>query len=73
MDIDCLKVWTRKQQVVSLSTAESELYATVKTALEGLEVQSVAEDLGIVCGLNLDVDGEATMCLVTWAMRSTSM
>ena len=27
----CLKVWTKKQQVVSLSSAESELYATVKT------------------------------------------
>ena len=28
----CLKVWTRKQQMVSLSSAESELYAAVKTA-----------------------------------------
>ena len=25
----CLKVWTKKQKVVSLSTAESELYAAV--------------------------------------------
>ena len=31
----CLKVWTKKQQVVSLSTAESELHAAVKTASEG--------------------------------------
>ena len=30
----CLKVWIKKQQVVSLSTAESELYAAVKTASE---------------------------------------
>ena len=28
----CLKVWTKKQQVVALSSAESELYAAVKTA-----------------------------------------
>ena len=28
----CLKVWTKQQQVVSLSSAESELYAAVKTA-----------------------------------------
>ena len=28
----CLKVWTKKQQVVVLSSAESELYAAVKTA-----------------------------------------
>ena len=31
-----LKVWTKKQQVVSLSSAESELYAAVKTGSEGL-------------------------------------
>ena len=32
----CLKVWTKKQHVVSLSTAESELYAAVKTKAEVL-------------------------------------
>ena len=60
----CLKVWTKKQQVVSLSSAESELYAAVKTASEGLGVQSVAKDLGILCGLNLHLDASATMGLV---------
>ena len=50
----CLKVWTKKQQVVSLSSAESELYAAVKTASEGLGIQSVAKDLGISCGLERD-------------------
>ena len=57
----CLKVWTKKQEVVSLSSAESELYAAVKTASEGLGVQSVAKDLGILCGLNLHLDASATM------------
>ena len=60
----CLKVWTKKQQVVSLSSAESELYAAVKTASEGLGVQSVAKDLGILVGLNLHLDASATMGLV---------
>ena len=41
----CLKVWTKKQQVVALSSAKSELYAAVKTASEGLGIQSVAKDL----------------------------
>ena len=41
----------------------SELYAEVKTASEGLEIQSVAKDLGISCGLNLQLDASATMCL----------
>ena len=61
---NCLKLWTKKQQVVSLSSAESELYAAVKTASEGLGVQSVAKDLGILCGLNLHLDASATMGLV---------
>ena len=39
-------------------------YAAVKTASEGLGVQSVAKDLGILCGLNLHLDASATMCLV---------
>ena len=60
----CLKVWTKKQQVVSLSSADSELYAPVKAASEGMGIQSVAKDLGISCGLNLHLDASATMCLV---------
>ena len=57
-------MWIKKQQVVSLSSAESELYAAVKTASEGLGVQSVAKDLGILCGLNLHLDASATMGFV---------
>ena len=53
-----LKVWTKKQQVAGLSSAESE-----KTASEALGIQSVAKDLGISCGLNLHLDASATMCL----------
>ena len=51
----CLKVWTNKQQVVSLSSAESELW---------LGIQSVAKDLGISCGVTLHLHATATMCLV---------
>ena len=57
----CFEVWTKKQQTVSLSTAESELYATVKIASEGLGIQNVAKDLGISCGLNLHLDASATI------------
>ena len=60
----CLKTWTKKQQVVSFSSAESELYAAVKAASEGFGVQSLAKDLGMTCGLNLHLDASATMCLV---------
>ena len=60
-----MTVWTKKQQVMSLSTAESELYDAVKTASEGLGIQSVAKDLGTVRGLNENLDATATMCLVS--------
>ena len=60
----CLKVWNKNQQVVALSSAESELFAAVKTASEGLGIQSVSRDLGISCRLNLHLDASATMCLV---------
>ena len=60
----CLQVWTKKRQVVALSLAESELHAAVKTAPEGLGIQSVAKDLGITCRLNLHLDSSATLRLV---------
>ena len=52
-----LKVWTKKQQVVSLSTVESELSAAVKTASDGPGIQ-------ILCGLSVHLDASGTMCLV---------
>ena len=53
----------RNEQVVALSSAGSELYAVVKTASEGLGIQSVAKDLGISCGLNVHLDASATIVL----------
>ena len=56
-------MWTKKQQVVALSSADSEPYAAVKTASEGLGIQSVAMDVGMSCRLNLHLDASAPMCL----------
>ena len=55
----CLKVWTKKQHVVSMSTAEIQLYAS-----ECMGIQSVATNLGIVCGLDLHLNAVATLCPV---------
>ena len=51
----CLKVWTKKQQVVSLSAAESELYAAVKTASEGLGIQSAVNRRGLGKAKHVDM------------------
>ena len=40
------------------------LCAAVKTASEGLGIQSITKDMGISCRLNLHLDASATMCLV---------
>ena len=50
--------------MVSLSTAESELYSAVKAASKGLGIQSLARDLGIMCGPTLHLGASATMGLV---------
>ena len=60
----CLEEWTKKQQLMSWSNATSELYAAVKTASEGLDIQSLTKNLKIECKLNLFLDASATMCLV---------
>ena len=57
-------MWTKTQQLVALLSAETELFAAVKTTSEGLGIQSVARDLVISCRLNLHLDASATMCLV---------
>ena len=42
-----LKGWAKTQTLIALSGGESELYATLKAASEGLGIQSIASDLGI--------------------------
>ena len=60
----CLKVWAKRQQVMALSTAESELRAAVKSSSESLGIQSMAKDMGIKCWLNLHLDAASTLRLV---------
>ena len=39
--------WAKTQTLVAPSSGESDLYATLRVAFEGLGVQAIAEDLGI--------------------------
>ena len=59
----CVKYWARKQQVVALSSAESELYAGLKTATEAIGVQSLAKDMGHASGVHLYLDSSAALSL----------
>ena len=56
-----LKGWSKTQTLVALSSGESELYATLKVASEGLGLISIARDLGIQ--LEGEVWGDASAAL----------
>ena len=42
-----LKSWSRTQTLVALSSGESEVYASLKAASEGIGMQAIAKDLEI--------------------------
>ena len=54
-----MKVWTKKQQVVSLSTAESEPYAAVKTMSEGLGYRVWHDAASTMCQVSCRGQGKA--------------
>ena len=58
-----LKAWGKKQQVVALSSAESELYAGVRTAVEGLGHQNLLSDMGMRKNVVLHLDSSSALCV----------
>ena len=59
----CVKHWARKQQVVALSSAESELYSGLKAATEGIGVQSLGKDMAVNTSVHLYMDSSAALSL----------
>ena len=57
-----LKMWSRTQATVALSSAEAELYGTVKASAESLGILSLMKDLGRG-GLQAQVFGDASAAL----------
>ena len=62
-----MKVWCKKQQVVALSSAESELYASLRTATEGLGIQALGQDMGLDLSVTLFLDSSAALSLLSRA------
>ena len=54
-----LLLWSRTQQLISLSSAEAELNASIKAGCEGLGVAHMIEELGLPHGVNLYGDSSA--------------
>ena len=61
----CIKTWCKKQQVIALSSAESELYAAVKTAVETMGVQAIGDDIGYKLDVHLYLDSSAALSLIS--------
>ena len=59
-----LKGMAKRQNVVALSTAEAELYASVLTGAEALGIKSLARDLGMSLEVALGIDASATLSLL---------
>ena len=60
----CLKAWCKRQTVIALSSAEAELYAALKGAMEGLGMKALKKDLGGDAELRLHLDSSAALSLV---------
>ena len=56
--------WSRQQNLVSLSSAEAELYGLVKASSEALGCQSMAKDYGHEKGVRLYADASAALGIV---------
>ena len=57
----CVRSWSKTQNTIAQSSAESELIAIVKAASEALDMMSLAEDLGMQVRTRLHVDASAAL------------
>ena len=55
----CIKTWSTNQQVVATSSGEAEYYGMVKGASNGLGVQGMLRDSGVILGITLCTDSSA--------------
>ena len=59
-----VRSWSRMQNLVALSSAEAELYGTVRASSELLGVRSLARDLGNWPGARLYADASAALGII---------
>ena len=55
----CIKAWSKTQNVIAKSSAESELYGVVKGACEALGLKTLCADMGSDVGVRLELDATA--------------
>ena len=60
----CLKTWSKTQALTAPSSGESEFYATLKAAAEGLGLLSMMKDLGIATRGQVFGDASAALGII---------
>ena len=59
-----IRMYSKTQNLVALSSAESEFYGTLKAATESLGVLALLEDLGQMCKTVMQVDASAALGVI---------
>ena len=61
----CIRTWSSTQPSVTLSSGEAEYYSMVKGTIEGIGLQTLAQDLGWSLELRLFVDSSAAKAIAS--------
>ena len=56
-----IKTWSKTQSNIALSSAESEFYATLKSAQESLGIMALAQEFGVTLTTRMHVDASAAL------------
>ena len=59
----CVKSWATTQNVIALSSAESEYYALTKCAAQSMGLQSLMKDLGVDLSIRVMTDASAAKAI----------
>lgn len=60
----CIRMWYRTQNLVAKSSAEAELYASVRAACEALGLQTLRQDLGQQLQVRVYIDASAAKSII---------
>ena len=60
----CIKAWAKTQAIVAKSSAEAEMYATLKAAVEALGMQTLLGELGRESKVRIYIDSTAAKSIV---------
>ena len=64
MGTHVIRVYSKTQSVIALSSAESEFYATTKSATESIGMVALLKDFGMTKTIVMEVDASAALGVI---------